>query len=301
MTISLSGVISPPGILGTTEYVPSRCMFARKWSLVSCNVACSPSRMYPVPSEARIEATTGLQMSQPRPRPCRVTTSLNVRIPRTRMMSNSSCRVCSKCSHSAVDWVTPASPSSFFTSGTHDPQVVPARVHALTAATSVQPCSRIAVGMVSWVTALHEQIWALPGRALPSPAPAGASSASGGAGSGPPRVARNVGYALASPTSTPPSRVCASSESTSLAYTRVAGSVNVTSSGPSVTPNDATSTPSSLSLVLVSAPGKVAAPPSSRSATTSAITYPGATSPYTRPSISAHSPIAYTSSAEVRQ
>ncbi|CPU65347.1 Uncharacterised protein [Mycobacteroides abscessus] len=44
MTSSPSGVISPPGMRGTTEYVPSFCMFARTWSFVSCSVACSPSR-----------------------------------------------------------------------------------------------------------------------------------------------------------------------------------------------------------------------------------------------------------------
>ena len=39
MTRSLSGVISPPGTRGTTEYNPPRCMFAKKRSLVSCSVS----------------------------------------------------------------------------------------------------------------------------------------------------------------------------------------------------------------------------------------------------------------------
>ncbi len=41
MTASFSGVISPPGTRGTTEYSPPRCMFARKRSFVSCSVSCS--------------------------------------------------------------------------------------------------------------------------------------------------------------------------------------------------------------------------------------------------------------------
>ena len=57
-------------------------------------------------------------------------------------------------------------------------------------------------------------------------------------------------------------------------------------------PKLATSTPASLSLVAVSAPGKVAAPPSRRSTTTSAIAYPGATSPMHAPWMHATSPAA---------
>jgi hypothetical protein len=37
-----------------------------------------------------MEATAGLQMSQPRPLPCAVMSSENVVMPRTRTMSNSS-------------------------------------------------------------------------------------------------------------------------------------------------------------------------------------------------------------------
>src|SRR6266508_3369148 len=72
------------------------------------------------------------------------------------------------------------------------------------------------------------------------------------------------------------------------------------SDAPNASPKLATSTPSSFSLVDESAPGNVAAPPSRRSATTSAIAYPGATRPQTRPSIQATSPIAETPAAPVR-
>ena len=82
---------------------------------------------------ARIEAIAGLQMSQPRPRPCAATSSLKVVIPRTRTRSNSSCRLWSKCSHSAFGSATPDSASNCLTSGTQEPQVVPALVQALTA------------------------------------------------------------------------------------------------------------------------------------------------------------------------
>ena len=51
----------------------------------------------------------------------------------------------SKCSHSALLTATPdcssSASSSCLTSGTQEPQPVPALVHALTPATSVQPSS----------------------------------------------------------------------------------------------------------------------------------------------------------------
>ena len=62
-------MISPPGTRGTTEYRPPRCMFARKRSFVSCSVSCSGSMMSSFHRLARIEATAGLQISQPWPRP----------------------------------------------------------------------------------------------------------------------------------------------------------------------------------------------------------------------------------------
>ena len=90
---------------------------------------CDP----PVCSEARIEATAGLQMSQPRPRPCRSTSSVNVRMPVTATISNSSARDTAKCSHSAFDCATPAAASSCLSVGTQEPHPVPARVQALSA------------------------------------------------------------------------------------------------------------------------------------------------------------------------
>ena len=56
----------------------------------------------PVPSEDRIEATTGRQMSQPRPVPCAPMISLKVRSPVTETMSKSWARLNSKCSQSAL-------------------------------------------------------------------------------------------------------------------------------------------------------------------------------------------------------
>ena len=143
MAISPSGVTSPPGMRGTTEYEPSFCRLAITWSLVSCSDARSPSRTWPVPREARIEPITGLQMSQPRPVPCRPMISLNVVSPCTRTTSKSWARDSSKCSHSAVLTSTPDFSSSVvtscLTSGRQEPQLVPARVHAFTPARSVQP------------------------------------------------------------------------------------------------------------------------------------------------------------------
>ena len=139
---------------------------------------------------------------------------------------------------------------------------MPARVHAFSAGTSAQPVGDGGVRSSSRVTALQEQTCAASGSAPASaPPPAGASSASGGPGSGPPTLARSVGYALASPTSTPPSSVVrVVGEDQLRVDAGWPGRCNVTSSSPVVpcaSPNEATSTPSSLSLVDVSAPGKV--------------------------------------------
>ena len=57
-TISLSGVISPPGTRGTTQYNPPRCILARKRSFVSCSVWCSGSAC---------RRSTGWPGSRPRP------------------------------------------------------------------------------------------------------------------------------------------------------------------------------------------------------------------------------------------
>ena len=88
--------------------------------------------------------------------------SLKVRSSLTCTAANSSARVSATCSHIALDRATPALaisvPITFFTSGMHDPQDVPARVHAFTAATSWQPV--LGHGVRGWrprVTLLHEQ------------------------------------------------------------------------------------------------------------------------------------------------
>ena len=86
IAISPSGVTSPPGMRGTTEYEPSFCRFAITWSLVSCSAARSPCRTCAGAVVARIEAIAGLQMSQPRPAasvPNRATTSVNDATPET--------------------------------------------------------------------------------------------------------------------------------------------------------------------------------------------------------------------------
>jgi hypothetical protein len=54
-------------------------------------------------------------------------------------------------------------PTSFFTSGRHEPHAAPARVHALTPATSVHSCSVTAPRIVPAVTLLHEQTSAVSG------------------------------------------------------------------------------------------------------------------------------------------
>src|SRR6202011_132454 len=107
-------------------------MLARKWSLESCSEACSPSRMCSELVDARIDATAGLQMSQPLPVPNR---SINPEKGLTdsedpaEMISNSSARDWLKCSHNALDCSTPSASSSCLSSGTQDPHEVPANVY----------------------------------------------------------------------------------------------------------------------------------------------------------------------------
>src|SRR5690606_18470058 len=215
-----------------------RCMLARNRSFVSCNVACSPASTCPLPMLARIEATAGLQTAQPVPVPCLVISSLNVVTRVAWTISNSSARDCGKCSHSAFDCSTPHADSSLPSIGTHDPHDVPARVHPLIAPTLSQPSSTIALLMAPFVTALQEQIWASSGSASTptalSPPPAGPISAAGSPGSSLPTSGRRSVYSLAPPTSTPPSSVLASSETTSFLYDPATASLTTTSSAPSV-------------------------------------------------------------------
>ena len=110
-----------------------------------------------------------------------------------------------------------------FTTGLHEPQVDPARVHAVTQeALSQLPPSATASLICCLVTSLHEQTWASSGSPISSPPrPSGRISSSGLAGSGIPglvevdTIGRSTPYADASPTRTPPSSRVPSSETTS--------------------------------------------------------------------------------------
>ncbi len=154
-------------------------MFASARSLVSCSPARPASSTYSSYWVARTEATVGLHTSQPAPVPKRSRISSNERSCSTRTASNSSARVSAKCSHSAVDTSSPWAASSlsrvFFSSGTQEPQVVPARVQALTAPTSWHgsPSSpRTAARTVPALTLLQEHSVASSGRSesgTPSP------------------------------------------------------------------------------------------------------------------------------------
>ena len=124
---------------------------------------------------ARIEATAGLQTSQPRPVPCAATTSSKRRWPCTATVSKSSCRVRAKCSHRLRSTSRPAaakcSSTIVRTSGLQEPQVVPARVQALTQATSAHGFSARATAstICALVTSLQEQTCASSGSPTSAP------------------------------------------------------------------------------------------------------------------------------------
>src|SRR6478735_10422489 len=140
-----------------------------------------------------------------------------VLIPVDATISKSSARLCSKCSHRALDSSTPESTRSFLTVGRQPPQVVPALVQPLMVARSQAP-SAIAPQIAPLVTLLHEQMTASSGSAsAPSSAPAGEMSAPGSPGTSRPTYALSVVYADASPTRMPPRRVRAASLRTTLA------------------------------------------------------------------------------------
>src|SRR4051794_10629532 len=174
-------------------------MLARKWSLESCSEACSPSRMCSELVDAKIEATAGLQMSQPFPVPKRSISPVKVRIDVAETIENSSARDWLKCSHSALDCSTPSASSSCLSSGTQEPHEVPASVHFFNFGTSQRPPA------MAWVrsplvTLLHEQIWAAAGnaptpKALPPSEPAGVMSAIGSPGNASPTIGRSTPYA----------------------------------------------------------------------------------------------------------
>src|SRR6187551_3690067 len=142
-----------------------------------------------------MDATTGLQMSQPRPRPCLASVSSKVLSSPIRTRWNSCWRVYGKCSHIEVLTLTPrflsSALSSCVTSGVQPPQVVPALVLVLSAPTVVQPPS-MAEQIPPFDTLLHEHTCAVAGSAasaLVGGAPALAAAAgnnmvSGFSGSG---------------------------------------------------------------------------------------------------------------------
>src|SRR6478752_1664679 len=130
-----------------------------------------------------MDATAGLQMSQPSPRPWRASTSSKFLSSPMRTRWNSCWRVYGKCSHIDVLTFTPRFLSSALricvTNGVQPPQVVPAFVLVLSAPTVVQPAS-MAPQMPPFVTLLHEQTQAVAGSAASAlvggaPAPAAAA------------------------------------------------------------------------------------------------------------------------------
>src|ERR1700741_1609316 len=88
---------------------------------------------------AKIDATAGLQMSQPLPVPYLAIRPENVVIPVAATIWNSSARDWVKCSPSAFDCATPCASSSRLSIGTQLPQDVPAAVAPLIAGTSHAP------------------------------------------------------------------------------------------------------------------------------------------------------------------
>src|SRR4030088_1583733 len=163
--------------------------------------------MWPLPVDARIDATAGLQMSQPAPIPYPPINAENVRTPVTATIWKSSARDWLKCSHSALDCSTPSASSSRLSIGTQLPQEVPAAVAPLMPDTSHAP-ALIAPQIAFLVTALQEQICASSGSApTPTSAPAGEISDAGSAGRGRPTSGRSVPYDDASPMRMPPSSV----------------------------------------------------------------------------------------------
>src|SRR5581483_3365832 len=115
-----------------------------------------------------MEATAGLQISQPSPRPCFARVSAKLRRLPTRTSENSCWREYAKCSQRWVLMERPLRLSSlvrtWVTSGAQPPQVVAARVDFLRAPSVVQPAST-AAQIAPLLTLLHEQICASAGNA----------------------------------------------------------------------------------------------------------------------------------------
>ncbi len=112
-------------------------------------------------------------------------------IPAPATISNSSAREWSKCSHSAFETSTPCWARIVASVGTHDPHVVPARVHVFNDGTSCAPPAIAAVS-APLVTALQEQICAESGSAPASgSAPPFEISVTGSSGSADPTSGRS--------------------------------------------------------------------------------------------------------------
>src|SRR5574341_2313270 len=98
--------------------------------------------------EARIEATTGLQMSQPFPLPWAVMTSANVFSEFILIRWNSAWRECGKCSHRLLFTLKPrffiSASRICFASGPQPPQLVAAFVAFLRDPKEVQPLATAA-------------------------------------------------------------------------------------------------------------------------------------------------------------
>src|SRR5262245_43027573 len=136
-------------------------MLARKQSLVSWMVVFSVT--FSFHRLAKIDATAGLQISQPFPLPCEAMRSLNDLMRLILTISNNSWRVNEKCSQRAALAIVPAALLSALkmstTSGRQPPQPVPALVHDLTSSTEQRFFVRIALQIIVLFTLLHEQIW----------------------------------------------------------------------------------------------------------------------------------------------
>src|ERR1700712_3288913 len=143
-------------------------MLAMKVSLVSCSGTSDGSMIGLFQHDARIEPTTGLQISQPMwPLPWRASMSSKLSICSTRAKAYSSWRVKAKCSHRLLSTATPRAVSScsntLLSSAEQPAQPVAALVQALIPARSVQPPS-MAEQIAPLLTLWQEQMVALVGR-----------------------------------------------------------------------------------------------------------------------------------------
>src|SRR5687768_3605241 len=128
-----------------------------------------------------MDATVGLQISQPSPLPCLPISASKLRISPTLTRWNSSWREYGKCSHRWLLTATPLRESSALmscvTSCAQPPQVLAALLCFFIAPSVTQPVLT-AAQMSPLLTLLHEQICALSGSAAtPIPAVAPPSSA----------------------------------------------------------------------------------------------------------------------------